>query len=302
MTINMMRAVVLRSFGGPEVLEAAEVGRPEPGPGEALVRIAAAHVHNVDTMIRRGFVAGPDARPHTGLGHDGAGTVEALGEGVTGFAVGDPVFGLHSALDKPLGTYAQYAVFAAGELAKAPTTVDAVAASTLVTNGLSALKVLRQMDLAEGDSLLVTGAAGGLGGIAVQIAASRGLKVTALAGPGDEDLVRDLGASTFVPRGGELPSGMDGVLDAAALGALTAVRDGGVLMRVLPGETSGERGVRDLSLQVGPDAADLAEIARLTDARVITPRVLAIHPLEEAAEAHRRYAGGGLRGRLVLTP
>ncbi|GLZ80867.1 NADPH:quinone reductase [Actinorhabdospora filicis] len=301
-----MRAVVLRSFGGPEVLEDSEVDRPEPGPGEFLVRVAAAHVHNVDTMIRRGFLAGEDAkgRPHTGLGHDAAGTVAALGEGATGFAVGDAVIGLHSPLDKPLGAYAEYAVFRAHEVARAPESVDAVAASTVVGNGLTALQSLRQLGLAGGDSLLVTGAAGGVGGFAVQLAAARGLKVTALAGPGDEDLVRGLGASAFVARGGELPSDVDGVLDAAVLGvpALAAVRDGGVLVRLLPGETSDERGVRDVQFQAEADAADLAEVAGLVDAGVLTPRVLDVLPLAGAATAHRRYEGGGLRGRLVLRP
>lgn len=307
MSINgKMRAVAIRSFGGPEVLEVSEVDRPEPGPGQVLVKIAAAHVHNVDTFIRQGYLAGPDARDraHSGVGHDAAGTVAALGEGVTGFAVGDAVFGLHSPLDKPLGAYAEYAVFGAHELAHAPRSVDAVAASTVVTNGLTAVQGLRLLGLAEGDSLLVTGAAGGLGGLLVQLAASRGLKVTALAGADDEELVRGLGAGAFVARGGELPSDVDGVLDAAGLGAaaLAAVRDGGVLVRVLPGEGSAERGVRDVYLQVEPDAADLAEVARLVDEGVLTPRVLATLPLAEAPEAHRRYAGGGLRGRLVLLP
>jgi len=311
-----MRAVVLRSYGGPEVLETAEVPVPEPGDGQVRVRIEAVAVHVVDAVIRRGFMAereGADAMEHAGLGHDAAGTVDAIGSGVTGLAVGDAVIGLHSALVKPLGTYAEYAVFDAVELAPLPAGLGAVTAATLPSNGLTALQALRLLDLGEGATLLVTGAAGSLGGFAVQLAASRGIDVIGLAGGDDEEAVRALGAKGFVARGADIaaavkelaPSGVDGVLDAAMVGqdAVAAAKDDGVYVQVtLPSDTRSERGVRIENVWCEADPSDYAAIASAVESGVLTPRVLATYPLEEAGRAHERLDRGGLRGRLVLLP
>lgn len=311
-----MRAVVLRSYGGPEVLETAEVPVPEPGEGQVRVRIAAVAVHVVDAVIRQGFMAereGTGEMPHAGVGHDAAGTVDAIGAGVTGLAVGDEVMGLHSALVKPLGAYADYAVFDAVELAPVPKGLDAVAAATLPSNGLTALQALRLLDLGEGSTLLVTGAAGSLGGFAVQLAVSRGIEVIGLAGADDEETVRGFGAKGFVARDADItaavwelvPSGVDGVLDAAMVGqaAVAAAGDDALYVQVtLPSEVRPERGVRVENVWCEADPADYAEIAAAVESGVLTTRVLATYPLTEAREAHERLADGGLRGRLVLVP
>ncbi|GIG71270.1 NADP-dependent oxidoreductase [Phytomonospora endophytica] len=311
-----MRAVVLRSYGGPEALEAADVALPEAGDGQVRVRIEAIGVHVVDAVIRRGFMAereGGAGLEYAGLGHDAAGTVDAIGAGVPGLAVGDRVIGLHSALVKPLGTYAEYAVFDAVELAPVPKGLDAVTAATLPSNGLTALQALRLLDLGEGATLLVTGAAGSLGGFAVQLAAARGIEVIGLASAADEAAVRALGARGFVARDTGIasgvrevaPSGVDGVLDAAMVGqeAVAAAADGGVYVQVtLPGEARPERGVRVVNVWCEADPGDYAELVSMVERGVLTPRVLATYPLAEAAAAHERLDRGGLRGRLVLLP
>lgn len=312
-----MRAVVLRSYGGPEVLEMAEVPVPEPGEGQVRVRIEAVAVHVVDAVIRQGFMAeregGMGDTAHAGVGHDAAGTVDAIGSGITGLAVGDAVMGLHSELVKPLGAYAEYATFEAVELAPVPKGLDPVAAATLPSNGLTALQALRILGLGEGSTLLVTGAAGSLGGFAVQLATSRGIDVIGLAGAADEETVRGFGARGFVARGADIaaavrelaPSGVDGALDTAMVGqeAVAAVADGGVFVQVtLPSSTRPERGVRVENVWCEAGAEDYAEITAAVEGGVLTPRVAAVHPLAEAREAHERLAAGGLRGRLVLVP
>ncbi|WP_405877113.1 hypothetical protein [Streptomyces sp. NBC_00005] len=154
--------------------------------------------------------------------------VDATGSG-TNWAVGDAVVALHhGVLKTTLGTHAEYVVVDATAVASAPKTVDAVHASTLPLNALTAVQALDLLDLHSGQTLLVTGAAGAVGGYAVQLAAYQGIEVTALAGGADEDLVRRLGATRFAARG-SAASPHDAVLDTAVLGAqaLESVRDEG---------------------------------------------------------------------------
>ncbi|MFF8770524.1 alcohol dehydrogenase catalytic domain-containing protein [Kitasatospora sp. NPDC015120] len=312
-----MRAVVVRRFGGPEVLELAEVAVPEPGPGQVRVRVAAAAVNPVDAVTRSGVLteAGLMApRETVGIGWDVAGTVERLGPGVTGFAVGDEVIGLRDRLDVPLGSYADALVLDATALAPAPPGVTAVEAATLPLNGLTALQALDLLDLPAGATLLVTGAAGAVGGFAVQLAARRGLRVVALAGEQDAAPLRELGAEWHVPRDAPdpaaevralVPGGVDGALDAALLGvtALGAVRNRGSFVAVAAGAAPlGLRGIRVAHVWVTADGAALAGLAALAARRELALRVADTLPLERAAAAHRRLVRGGLRGRLVLVP
>ncbi|MEU1424323.1 NADP-dependent oxidoreductase [Kitasatospora sp. NPDC005751] len=311
-----MRAVVVRSHAGPEALELVEVPVPEAGPGQVRVRVSAAGVNPVDAVTRSGALvaAGLMApREVTGLGWDVAGTVDRVGPGVSGFGPGDPVIGLRDRLDVPLGTYAEYVVLDASALAPAPAGVPAVEAATLPLNGLTAAQALDLLGLPAGASLLVTGAAGAVGGFAVELAALRGLRVVALAGAADEALVRGLGAEWFVPRGTAdpaaavralVPGGVDGALDAALLGvvALGAVRNRGSFVTVSGGAPQGLRGIRVATVWIAADGPALAELSALAAAGRLTLRVAATHPLARAADAHRRLAGGGLRGRLVLVP
>ncbi|MGA5036317.1 NADP-dependent oxidoreductase [Streptomyces capoamus] len=296
-----MRAAVVRSFGGPEAVEIAEVAVPEPGARQVRIKVAAGALNPVDAGVRAGFFGG--AGKTLGLGWDVAGTVDAVGSAAA-WQIGDPVVALVAGVAAPLGAHAEYVVVATDAAAKAPATVDAVHAGTLPLNGLTALQALGLLDLAPGQSLLVTGAAGAVGGFAVQLAAHRGIEVTGQARAGDEELVRSLGAARFTAEGVE-PGSVDAVLDAAVLGgaALEWVRDGGAYVGVRPGAfPEPVRGVRTGAVEVAADGAGLAELVRLADEGVLTLRVAETYALAEAAEAHARLAAGGVRGRLVLVP
>lgn len=296
-----MRAVVVRTFGGPEVVEIAEVAVPEPGAGQVRIRVAAGALNPVDLLVRNGVFGG--AGKVLGLGWDVAGTVDAVGVAAA-WQVGDEVVALVPGVADPLGAHAEYVVVAADAVAKAPATVDAVHAGTLPLNGLTAAQALDLLEPAPGASLAVTGAAGAVGGFAVQLAVRRGFVVTGHARAADEELVRSLGAAEFTAEGVR-PGSVDAVLDAAMLGApaLEWVRDGGVFVGVQPGrEPASVRGVRTTAVEVSADGARLAELARLVDEGALSLRVAETFALRDAAKAHARLAEGGLRGRLVLVP
>ncbi|MEV1009836.1 zinc-binding dehydrogenase [Streptomyces sp. NPDC049881] len=312
-----MRAVVSRGYGGPGGVEVVEVPVPEPGPGQVLVRVEAAAVNPVDLATRAGALAEGglmSPRAVTGLGWDVAGVVAAAGPGA-GFAPGDPVLGLRDLLDVPLGTHAEYAVLDAAAVARRPDGLPPVAAAALPLGGLTALQALGLLGLPAGGTLLVTGAAGSVGGFAVELAAARGLRVVALAGAGDEVGARACGAEWFVAReaaGDDLgaavralvPGGVDGALDAAALGvaALAAVRTRGAFTAVLGGQPLPLRGIRVRNQWIAADGEALAALAGRAAAGELTPRVAGTVPLADAARAYERLAAGRLRGRLVLTP
>ncbi|MGW7444636.1 NADP-dependent oxidoreductase [Kitasatospora sp. NPDC054795] len=312
-----MRAVVVREFGGPEVLELVEVAPPRPGRGQVRVRVAAAGVNPVDAVTRSGALAGAGLmapRAVTGIGWDVAGTVDAVGPGVTRFAPGQRVVGLRDLLDADLGTYADQVVLDADALAPAPAGVTLAQAATLPLNGLTALQALDLLDLPAGSTVLVTGAAGAVGGFAVELAVLRGLRVVALAGEGDERLVRALGAEWFVPRTApdvaaavreSVPGGVDGAIDAALLGvrALGAVRGRGAFVAVAAGSAPAAlRGIRVANVWIAADGAALARLCVLAADGRLTLRVADTLPLTRAAHAHRRLEEGHLRGRLVLAP
>ncbi|MEV7612909.1 NADP-dependent oxidoreductase [Streptomyces sp. NPDC089799] len=298
-----MHAVVVDGFGGPEVVRVAEVPVPRPAAGQVRVRVRAAGLNPVDGAVRIGVFGGAGER--IGLGWDVAGEIDAVGEGVDGWTVGQRVIALHYGTVKPLGTHAEYAVLDADALAAAPASVDDVTAAVVPLSALTAAQALDLLGLEAGDSVLITGAAGAVGGFAVQLAARAGLVVSALAGAADEELVRGLGAAHFVPRGSGPAGPVDGVLDAAVLGeqALAFARDGGSYVGLRPGAAPEPvRGVRVAEQEVAADGAHLARLAALVDEDVLTPRVGETYALADAAKAHARLAEGGLRGRIVLTP
>ncbi|MFF5445841.1 NADP-dependent oxidoreductase [Streptomyces sp. NPDC012888] len=299
----MDAVVVDGAFGGPEAVRVARVPVPEPAAGQVRVKVRAAGLNPVDGAVRAGVFGGGGQR--IGLGWDLAGEIDAVGAGVTGWAAGQRVIGLHYGPVKPLGTHAEYAVLDAAALAPAPATVDDTAAAVLPLSGLTAARAVELLGLEPGSTVLVTGAAGMVGGFAVQLAVRAGLVVTALAGAEDEALVRELGAVDFVPRGMRPVDAVDGVLDAAALGAaaLEPVRDGGVYVGLHPGAApAAVRGIRVVEQEVAADGAQLGRLAALVDRGELVLRVGGTYPLAAAAEAHAALARPGLRGRVVLTP
>lgn len=309
-----MRAVVVRSFGGPEVLEVAEVPDPHAGPGQVRIKVAAAAVNPVDVATRAGALAGGGlmtAADQIGLGWDVAGVVDETD--TDRFAIGDTVIGYSDRLNLPTKAQAEYVALDADAVAPAPGT-DLVAASTLPLNGSTAAQALDLLDLHPGQTLLVTGAAGAVGGFAVELAAARGLRVVATANANDEELVRRFGADVFVPRTAPLadsvrrvfPSGVDAAIDAAlvSLPALDAVRGGGAFVAVVGGPPVPPP-LRGITVSVVWNRADSETLRGLSDLASrgrLTLRVADTLPLADVAEAQTRFEKGGLRGRLVLVP
>ncbi|WP_336971161.1 NADP-dependent oxidoreductase [Sphingobium aromaticiconvertens] len=303
-----MRAVRFNGYGGPEVTEIAEVPRPDAGPGQLLVRVAAAGVNPVDWKIRDGHMrdAIPFIFPVT-LGNELAGTVEAVGFGVTGFAPGDRVF----ATTLPSGAFADYAAVDAAAAALAPSSVGLAEAAALPVAVVTATAALDAGDVGEGTKLLIHAAAGGVGSIALQLAKARGAIVTALASPANLDFVRDLGADHAVDRNGHYEDeigGFDMVLDA--FGPETTARSwgllkpGGILVTLAAPpspEEADARGVRATMIFGGPNATALAAAATLVDKGALKPSVSRAYPVEDALAAIAEVEGGKVRGKVVIT-
>ncbi|WP_410812610.1 NADP-dependent oxidoreductase [Micromonospora sp. 067-2] len=310
-----MRAVIVRRFGGPEVLEIADLPEPEPGVGQLRVRVAAAAVNRIDLSTRSGALSAAGLLPPlpvVGLGWDVAGEVDAVGPGIRRFAVGDRVIGLRDLLSAP-GAQAEWVVLDEGAVASAPRTVAPELAATLPLIGLTATRSLALTGLDAGRTLLVTGAAGGVGGLLLELAALRGIRTVALADARDEELVRSLGADWFVARTDRVgaavravvPGGVDAVVDAAVIGvaAHEALRGGGVFVAlVAPFAPPPLRATRVVVQEVHADGAHLAELSALVDSGQLSLRLAGRLPLGEVAAAHERLTVGGLRGRLVLEP
>ncbi len=315
-----MRAAVIRQPGDFDAIEIIDVTAPEPGPGQVRIKVAAAAVNPVDVWTRLGLPGHPLAgtREQWGLGWDVAGTIDAIGlhlNEISGdeFTVGAAVIGINDNIEVSLATQADYVVLPAANVVAAPATVGVIEASTIALNGLTALQALDLLSLDAGETLLVTGAAGGLGGYATQLAASRGVRVIATASAADEETVRAFGAREFVARGTDLagqvrdlvPGGVDAVVDTALLGAeaLAAARDGARFVAVTdPAEPAAERGITVQTVHVRSNRPQLISLVESVDRGALTLRVAEVYPLADLATAHKRLAEGGVRGRLVVTP
>jgi NADPH2:quinone reductase len=310
-----MRAVGFGEFGGPEVLRIISRPVPEPGPGQVRVRVAAAAVNPTDLAFRSGahrsMPAGVEP-PYT-PGMDLAGVVDVAGDG-GGWLPGERVMAAVSQWVPGGGAQAEFVLVDSSALARIPEAISLQAAATLPMNALTVRAALDQLALRPGQSLAITGAAGIVGGYAIQLGRAEGLRIIADAAAADADLVGGLGAHVVVPRGPDVaaairravPDGVDALLDAAVMGApvLPAVRDGGQLMAVRPfaGETEREITVSLVLVFHHLHEADrLARLAELAARRTLTLRVADVLPADHAAQAHRRMAAGGVRGRLVLT-
>lgn len=303
--VPTFRAAVVRAPGGPDSIEVIDVPVVEPGPGEVRVRIAAAPVNPVDLGVAdgvfhaMGLVNQPE---HTGLGWDFAGTVVATGPAAD-LAVGTRVAGLVDGFDRDFGTYAEQILVSAANLAVVPDGLDLLAASTVPLNGLAGAQIVDLLGdaPADGNRLLVTGAAGAVGGYVASLAPDRGWQVTGLARAEDEEFVRAVGAdfTTYAKPG------WDAVADAAVLQerALALVRDGGAFVGVQPSaQPPAERGITVAAVVTHPDGPRLADLLSRTASGELPARVHAVVPLDQVADAHRAVAKGGVRGRYVLTP
>jgi len=319
-TPTTTRAQVIDAFGDPDGFHAAELPLAAPGAGQVQIRVAAAAVNPVDLSTRAGKNIPPEAaRFPMVVGWDAAGTIARLGDGVAGWRVGDRVAAMTFQPRDQNGTYAQYVNLAADLVARVPDGLGLEQAATLPLAGLTASQLVRWADLRPGATLLVNAPAGAVGRLVVQLAARGGLAVVAVAKPADRDFVTGLGAAAVVERGDFAaavrdlhPGGVDAAIDlvggAAARAALAAVRDGGAYASTVPpyidptGPSDAARGIRFAILIVHPDTADLAGLLEAADRGRLTSGIAHTYPLAGAAEAHRRQAQGGLRGKLVLLP
>lgn len=264
-----MKVVGISQFGGPEVLRVYEIPDPHAGSGEIRVRVHAASVSPADTLIRSGAArAVLQGRPPYVPGLDAAGVVDEIGpESETDLTVGDRVMAMMNPTRPAGGAYAQWVVLPASYVVRAPAGSSHAEASTLSMSGLTARLALDELALFPGARLGVTGAAGVVGGYAVQLAKADGLTVIADASPDDEALVLSLGADAVMRRGPDIasrfseiiPQGLDAIIDAALIGdsLLTAIRDGGAMALVrrpdeegAAGTSASKRGVKLRSIYV----------------------------------------------------
>ncbi len=308
-----MRAIRQHALGGPEVLQLEEVPRPEPGPTEVLVRVAAAGVNPVDwkTRGRGGFLGEP---PFT-VGWDVAGVVEEVGRGVTRFEQGDPVFGMPR-FPREAAAYAEFVTSPSRQLARVPSGLGDVEAAGLPLAGLTAWQALVETaHVGPGQRVLILAAAGGVGHLAVQIAKARGAHVIGTARSEKHAFLADLGADEAIDyTAGPVPErvhDVDVVLDLVGgdpgLGAMPALRGGGLFIAVP--SSSGFDELRDAAagrvrvtgILVEPDRAGLEALAELVAKGALRVHVARTFPLEEAARAHELSEAGRTQGKLVLT-
>ncbi|MFC5833197.1 NADP-dependent oxidoreductase [Nonomuraea insulae] len=312
MTENM-RAIVYRSFGGPEVLELAEVPRPEPRPHEVLVRVKAAGVNPPDWKLRRTPYPPDYTEPPLIPGFDVSGVVEEVGNYVGHFKPGDEVFGM---LNFPLygAAYAEYVVARPRQFAFKPTGIDHVRAAALPMAGLTAWQAFSDIaDVSPGQRVLVHAAAGGVGHLAVQLAKLRGAYVIGTTRAAKHDFVRGLGADEIIDYTSvdfpEAVSGVDLVVDIVGgdypARSLPLLRPGGAFIAVagisaVDLEAYAKAGLRHGKFSVEPDHAGLASLAELVAEGKLTAHVDRVFPLAEAAKAHTLFESGDFVGKLVL--
>lgn len=311
-----MRAFGFRRYGPPEVLEALELPRPEPGPGEILIRVAAAGVNPADWALRGGKL-----RPFVRLalpfvsGSDVAGVVEEAGAGTTKFAPGEAVYAMTPTTEG--GGYAEYVVVSADNAARVPSGISLEVAGAVPLVSLTALQALRdKAELVSGEHVLIHGASGGVGSFAVQIAKTLGARVTATCSGRNVELVRGLGADEVVDytsedaaaRGPRYDVVFGAVNTLPILRWRRALRPGGRIVTVNPlfeSEALGQlvRAIGRVRLEgvlVQPRGADLETVGTWVSAGKVRPIIDRSYPLSDATRAHRYSESRRVRGKLVL--
>ncbi|MDX2563558.1 NADP-dependent oxidoreductase [Streptomyces sp. TX20-6-3] len=307
-----MKAISYRRYGGPEVLEYGELPDPKIGPDAVLVRVRAAAVNPVDWKCQAGYLDGMlDAVFPVIPGWDVSGVVVRPGVSVTEFAEGDEVMGYVREDFLSRGTFAEYVAAPVRTLARKPRSVGFEEAAALPLAGLTAYQALHQpLAVGPGDTVLVHAAAGAVGSMSVQIARHLGCRVIGAAREAGLERVAELGAepvvhdeATFADQVRTLaPQGVDAVLDTIGGPFLRIsaglLATGGRLASIADGEVLALGG---RYFWVRPDPVDLAALADLVDDGVLSVRVARTFPLEQAADAQRANAAGGLDGKVVVT-
>jgi NADPH:quinone reductase-like Zn-dependent oxidoreductase len=296
-----------------------ELARPEPKPGEVLVRLSAAGVNPIDWKLADGMLNGQII--HTFplvLGVDGAGHVEQVGPGVSRFKVGDRVYGLFLHAPVGSGTYAEYVTVPEGlAIAHAPRCITAAQAAAVPTSGMAALQLLDMLAIPRGQTLLIVGATGGVGSFATQLAAQRGIRVIATARADTAQRMRVLGAAEIVDHGrgavadqmrASHPRGVDAMIDLvsdkAGFAKLTAiVRDGGAVASTLwsaDPDALRMRGLRGGNFNLRADANLLRRLAEAIDSGRLRIPIQTEIPLDRAPTAIAESRAGKARGKTVI--
>lgn len=334
MSQNMMKAVRIHAYGGPDVLHYEDAPVPAIGPGEVLVRVHAVGVNPPDWYLRDGYSAlPPEWRPQLSfpiiLGTDISGVVEAVASDVTAFSVGDAVYSMVRFFSTGESqAYAQYVSVPVQELALKPAGVDHIHAAGAPMSLLTAWQFMVEVGHEEpnplqpnphvpvalaGKKVLINGAAGGVGHFAVQVAKLKGAHVTAVASGEHEARLRELGADAFIDYTRTSPEDvardLDLVIDAVG-GAnshrfLKAIKRGGALFPVFPlgfagAEDAEKRGITVSATQVRSSGRQLAELASLLNDGSIRVVLDSTWPLADARKAHERAAKGHIQGKIVL--
>lgn len=317
-----MQAIVAPAPGGPETLELREVPRPTPGPGEVLIRVAAAGVNPVDAKTRGGAGAtgflGGSPTPDDGAGAfpwipgwDVAGTVAEAGYGVARFAPGDRVFGTIG-FPRAAGAYAEYAVAHVSQLSRSPRSLSDEETAALPLGGLTAWQALVDAGgLETNQRVVITAASGGVGHLAVQIAADLGAHVIAVGSTANLGYLRGLGAHEVIDRTTTdyaqaiepVDLVLDGIGGAERTRAFSVVRPGGAVL-TLPSASAGDPPPRDdvrgPRVFIAPDGLELQLLTGSVERGALRPTVAEVLPLADAARAHELIEGGAVRGKLVL--
>ena len=304
-----MKAERIHTFGGPEVLSLEEVPKPQPKDNELLIRVQAAGVNPVDWKIREGFISNMSL-PSI-LGEDFSGVVEAVGPEVKNFRRGDLVFG--EVADNS-GSYAEYAIAPASQVAKKPAALDFLQAAALPVASLTAWQALFDVaNLESGQKVLIHAAAGGVGGFAVQFAKLKGAHVIGTASAENADYVRQLGADEAIDyhavKFEDFVRDADVVLDTIGgetqNRSWTILKRGGILVSVVEPpaqEKAAAHGVRGVFMRSDHSRSDeLALIADLVANGQVKVTVAKVLPLPEAPQAQQLSQSGHMRGKIVLS-
>src|SRR3982751_2748790 len=307
---STMKALVIHSFGGPEVLKYEDVPRPEPNDDQVLVRVIAAAVNPVDTAVRQGYM-----RQRTGekfpmiIGYDIAGVVEKAGAKVTKLKPGDAVYAY---LPLSGGGYAEYAVTSENEATRKPKALTFEEAAAVPLAGETAWQALIDTaKLESGQTVLIHGGSGGVGSLAVQIAKARGATVIATASTANQETLKQLGVDQAIDytqtKFQEQVKDVDVVLDTVGKDTLTrsyeVVKKGGMVVTIAgkPDQAEAEkRGIRVAGMRTEPKAETLEELTKLIDAGKLKPVVSQVLPLSEGAKAQEQVATRHTRGKIVL--
>ncbi|MCK7624311.1 NADP-dependent oxidoreductase [Streptomyces sp. RS10V-4] len=300
-----MRAIQIDRFGTPDVLRLVDVGPPESGTGEVVVRSVATSINPVDDKTREGAIGeGTPPLPMT-LGWDLSGVVVDGGD--SGLRAGERVIAMSHQLSSGRGTWAELVALPAQAVAVAPQSVGPVEAATLPLPGLTAVQTLDWLALSAGERLLITGAAGAVGGLALQIARAHGVEVDALVSRDAQTaFARAHGADRVVTDPAAVRErGYDAVFDTYGAFLTEAVVDGGryasIATQAGPVPDLSARGVRTTVHQVREDGAGLAELAGLVDRGAVRLRMESAYGIGEARAAHEHFRRGGLTGKIALT-